>query len=138
MRNAQFRVNIDRPDAFGGFNTPRCGNAVRSHNRPQADIFRSYAVGVVLVVALLAAEAQPFAIGRRDVTTPGQPLDVFFGLTISVSMPTAAALYATKNCPCAYGQRWTLERSSFPLLNELSLMFVKFSKQSVLAPFSTA
>lgn len=50
---------------------PRSVNAVRGQNRPHTDVFGSYAVGVVLVVALLAAEVQAFPVRRRDITTPG-------------------------------------------------------------------
>jgi len=44
----------------------RVGSAMRSQHRPQADISRSYAVGVVAVAAFLAAEVQAVAIGRQD------------------------------------------------------------------------
>lgn len=43
---------------------------MRSHDRPQADIHRSIAVGIVLVAALLTAEAQAFPVRYRDFTTP--------------------------------------------------------------------
>lgn len=46
---------------------------MRGHHRPQADILRAYTVGIVLVTALLAAEAQALPVRRRDMTTPGTP-----------------------------------------------------------------
>lgn len=42
---------------------------MRSHNRPQTDILRSYAVGVVFVTTLLTAEMQALPVRCRDVTT---------------------------------------------------------------------
>ena len=60
---------IRSSNVFGGFKTPRAGSAVRTHHRPQTDILRSYAVGIVLVAALLTAEAQALPVRCRDEST---------------------------------------------------------------------
>jgi len=73
MRNARFRVNIDRPDAFSGFNARRLRSVARYGDRPRPDVLRGLAVCVVLVAALLTTEAQAFPVRCRDMaagTTP--------------------------------------------------------------------
>jgi len=67
LRFQQFRV-------FAGFNAPRGGIAMRSHHRPQTDILRSAAVGIIAVAAFLATEVQAFPVQCRDMSTPGTPL----------------------------------------------------------------
>lgn len=69
MRNAQFRVNIDRPVAFRGFKTPRPCRVTRDRDRPRADILTRVSVCIILVTTLLATEVQAISVGRRDVST---------------------------------------------------------------------
>jgi hypothetical protein len=69
MRNARLRVNIDRPVAFGGFKAPRLRSVARYGDRPKANVFTRLTVGIVLVAALLATEAQTFPVGCRDMAT---------------------------------------------------------------------
>lgn len=73
MRNARSRVNIDRPNAFGGFNTRRLRSVARYGDRPCANVFRRLKVAIVLVAALLAAEVQALPVRCRDVTAGTAP-----------------------------------------------------------------
>lgn len=73
MRNAQFRVNIDRPDAFRGFKAPRLRSVARYGDRPCANVFRRLKVAIVLVAALLAAEVQALPVRCRDVAAGTAP-----------------------------------------------------------------
>ena len=73
MRNAQFRVNIDRSVALRGFKAPRLRSVARYGDRPCPNILRGLAVCIVLVATLLATEVKAFSVGCRDMaagTTP--------------------------------------------------------------------
>lgn len=73
MRNARFRVNIDRPDAYNGFKPRRFQCVTRNGDRPCPNILRGLAVGIILVTALLTAEAQAFPVRCRDMATGATP-----------------------------------------------------------------
>ena len=66
MRNARFRVNIDRPVAFGSFKASRLRSVARNGDRPRSNVFRGLTVCIVLVATLLAAEVQSFPVRCRD------------------------------------------------------------------------
>ena len=73
MRNARFRVNIDRPDALRGFKAPRLRSVTRNGDRPRPNVFRGLTVCIVLVATLLTTELQAFPVRCRDMaagTTP--------------------------------------------------------------------
>lgn len=73
MRNARFRVNIDRPELSRGFNAPRPCRVARDRDRPRSNVLRCLTVCVVLVAALLTTEVQAFSVRCRDMaagTTP--------------------------------------------------------------------
>jgi hypothetical protein len=115
MRNARSRVNIDRPDAFGGFKTPRRRNALRSHNRPQPDILRAYAVGIILMAAFLTAEVQAFPVRCRDFTTSRTAPAGVFGIDLLKADPSSRALVGNKELPLCIWPAVNLASQVFPL-----------------------
>lgn len=107
-RDRQFRV-------FGRFKTTRCGNALRSHNRPQPDIFRAYTVAVILMPALAALEVQALAVGCRDVTTAGTTPRSVFGIDLLKADSRSRALVGNKELPLCIRPTVNLASQVFPL-----------------------
>lgn len=109
MRYLQFRV-------FTGFNAPRSRIAVRHNYRPQTDILRSAAVGIITVVALLAAEVQAFPVRRRDMTTPGTASAGVSGVDHLNSDARRSGLIRHKELSLCVGPAVDFGAEVFPLL----------------------
>lgn len=65
MINERSSNDFEQFRALRGLKTPRFLGGMRQGDRPRPNILRGIAVGVVAVVALLAAEAQAITVGRR-------------------------------------------------------------------------
>jgi len=107
-RDRQIRV-------FRGLKTPRCGNALRSHNRPQPDILRAYTVAVILMSALAALEVQAFAVGCRDVTTPGAAPRSVSGVDLLKADSRSRAFVSNKELPLRIRPTVNLASQVLPL-----------------------
>lgn len=67
--NRTSQIRYQRVRVLRGFKCSPLWNRMRLHNRPQSDIFRSASVCIVLMTALLAAEAKSFPVRCRDIAT---------------------------------------------------------------------
>ena len=73
MQDARSRTNIDNSELSRGFKAPRPRSIPRYGDRPRPNILRGLTVCIVLVSALLAAEAQAFPVRCRDVSAGTTP-----------------------------------------------------------------
>ena len=71
--NRTFQIRYLQFRAFGGFKAPRLRCVARYGDRPRPNVLRGLMVCIVLVAALLTAEAQAFSVRCRDMAAGTAP-----------------------------------------------------------------
>ena len=89
---------------------------MRSHHRPQADIFRTTAVGIILMAALLTTEVQAFSIRCRDMATPGTSLTGVGRIDHFSFNPNRSSLVRDKELPLCVRPSVNFRTEVFPFL----------------------
>lgn len=126
MWDARSRTNIDSSELSRGFKAPRPRSVARYGDRPRPNILRGLTVCIVLVPALLAAEAQAFPVRCRDMSAGTTPAACITGTNSFQFNPDCRSLVCDLESHVSVGPSVDFRSQVLPLAQRTVSYVVEF------------